>query len=160
MKCNSSSINCVLFYQVLHNFQYCLTILFFLSCDLIYWTIAKSNTTFQLGLCPQLSQTSDGGSDWGSSCCWVGPSSSSNFDATVLCAAAPDADSLTLHVVLSTEGAHVFGVLGDFHLLDGLTEGGTITGSVLAHNSDFLGTFGLNSKYWEISLTKLKFRAK
>ena len=58
---------------------------------------------------------------------------------TVLCAAAPDADSLTLHVVLSTEGANVFGMLGDFHLLNGLTERGAITGTMIAHNSDFLG---------------------
>ena len=53
------------------------------------------------------------------------------------------ADSLTFHIVLlSTEGAQVFGMLGDFHLRDGLTEGGNITGSVIARNSDILGTFG------------------
>ena len=44
-----------------------------------------------------------------------------------------------LHVILSTEGLHVLGVLGDFHLLDGPTEEGNIMDTVLAHNSDLLG---------------------
>ena len=44
---------------------------------------------------------------------------------------------------LSAEGAGVFAVLGDFHLLDGLPEGGTIPGTVLAHDANLLGTLGL-----------------
>ena len=47
--------------------------------------------------------------------------------------------------VLSAEGTVVLGVLGDFHLLDDLTEGSTISGSVLSANSDLLGVVALLS---------------
>lgn len=43
----------------------------------------------------------------------------------------------------SAEGASVLAVLGDFDLLDLLTDGGAVTGSVLAHDTDFLGVLGL-----------------
>lgn len=49
---------------------------------------------------------------------------------------------MTLDSVLAAEGADVAGVLGDFHLLDLLTERGTITGSVLAGDADLLGALG------------------
>jgi hypothetical protein len=41
--------------------------------------------------------------------------------------ALPDSDSSALDGVLSAEGAGVAGVLGDFHLLDLLTERGTVS---------------------------------
>jgi hypothetical protein len=41
--------------------------------------------------------------------------------------ALPDTDSLALDGVLSAEGADVAGVLGDFHLLHLLTQGGTVS---------------------------------
>src|ERR1700742_4121504 len=41
--------------------------------------------------------------------------------------AVPDANSCALYGVLSAEGADVAGVLGDFHLLHLLTQGGTIS---------------------------------
>ena len=44
---------------------------------------------------------------------------------------------------LSTEGAGVFGVLGDFHFFDHLTKRGTISGAVLAGDSDLLGALSL-----------------
>ena len=44
---------------------------------------------------------------------------------------------------LSAEVAEVLSVLRDLHLLDGLTEGGTVTGTVLADDSDLLGALGL-----------------
>jgi hypothetical protein len=44
---------------------------------------------------------------------------------------------------LAAESADVLGVLGDLHLLDGLTKRSTITGSILACHSDLLGAFGL-----------------
>lgn len=47
---------------------------------------------------------------------------------------------------LSAEVAEVLGVLGDLHLLDGLTEGGTVTGAVLADDSDLLGALGLEKE--------------
>ena len=49
--------------------------------------------------------------------------------------AAPDTNGLTLHAVLAAEVAEELGVLGHFLLLDDLTEGGTVTGAVLAHNA-------------------------
>lgn len=41
--------------------------------------------------------------------------------------AVPDTGRMTLDGDLSAEGAGVAGVLGDFHLLDLLTERGTVT---------------------------------
>lgn len=46
--------------------------------------------------------------------------------------ALPDAHSLALDGVLATEGARVAGVLGDFHLLHLLTQGGTVSGSYVS----------------------------
>lgn len=43
----------------------------------------------------------------------------------------------------AAERASVSGVLGDFHLLDLLTEGRTVAGAVLAHNSNLLGALRL-----------------
>jgi hypothetical protein len=77
-------------------------------------------------------------------------------------AAVPDTNGLTLHSVLAAELAHVAGVLCDleaivsglsesvlrgacswasthFHLLDLLTERGTVTGTILSGDSDLLG---------------------
>ncbi len=86
--------------------------------------------------------TSDGGPDGSRGRCRVGPGTSGDLDSAVLRVAAPDANSLTLHVVLSAECADIFGVLGDFHLLDGLTHRGAVTGAVLADDSDLLGALG------------------
>ena len=44
--------------------------------------------------------------------------------------ALPDADRLSLDCVLSTKGADVSGVLGDFHLLDLLSEGSTVSAQI------------------------------
>lgn len=48
-----------------------------------------------------------------------------------------------LKAYTSTERASVFAVLGDFELLDLLTEGSTVSGTVLTDNSYFLGMFSL-----------------
>jgi hypothetical protein len=48
----------------------------------------------------QLPQTPDGGSDRSRGRCRVGPGTSGDLDSAVLRVAAPDADSLTFHVVL------------------------------------------------------------
>ena len=45
--------------------------------------------------------------------------------------ALPDTDSLALDGVLSAECADVAGVLGDFHLLHLLTQGGTVSVGIL-----------------------------
>lgn len=46
---------------------------------------------------------------------------------------------------LAAECADVLGVLGDFHLFDGFTEGSTITGSIFTDDSDLLGAFSLEN---------------
>jgi hypothetical protein len=45
--------------------------------------------------------------------------------------------------VLAAESAAISGVLGHFHLLNDLTEGSTISGSVLTANSDLLSVVSL-----------------
>ena len=44
---------------------------------------------------------------------------------------------------LAAKCADVFRMLSDFHLFHSFTKGSTITGSILASDSDLLGTFGL-----------------
>lgn len=56
--------------------------------------------------------------------------------------ALPDAHARSLHGLLATETARVFGVLGHLNLLDLLSEGGTISGTVLSYDSDLLCTLG------------------
>ena len=53
----------------------------------------------------------------------------------------PNAHSSSLHLGFATEGAGILGVLADFNFLHHFSEGGTITGPVLAHDSDLLGAF-------------------
>ena len=95
---------------------------------------------------PQLPQTADGRPDRGGGGGGVGPGTSGDLDAAVLGAARPDADGVTLYAVLSAEGAGVLRVLRDFHLLDGLSEGGAIASAVLADNTDLLSALGLKTK--------------
>ena len=69
-----------------------------------------------------------------------GPSTTSHGLMTAL--ALPDSDSGTLDVVLTAESACISGVLGDFHLLDLLTQGSTVTRAILSDNADLLCTLG------------------
>jgi hypothetical protein len=55
----------------------------------------------------------------------------------------PDTDSLALDSVLAAEGACVPRVLADFDLLHLTTQRGTVTGSVLAGDTDFHSALGL-----------------
>ena len=48
-------------------------------------------------------------------------------NSLVAALALPDTNSLALDGVLAAEGADVAGVLGDFHLLHLLTQGGTVS---------------------------------
>ena len=52
----------------------------------------------------------------------------SSSDGLVARLAVPDSDGMSLDGGLSAECADVFGVLSDFHLLDLLSEGGTVSG--------------------------------
>lgn len=52
--------------------------------------------------------------------------------------AVPDTGGVTLDGRLAAEGAGVLGVLGDFHLLHLLTQGGTVPGTVLSGHADLL----------------------
>lgn len=47
---------------------------------------------------------------------------------------------------LAAEGASVLAVLRDFHLLDHLTQRGTITGTIFTNDSNLLGALGLRTK--------------
>ena len=60
----------------------------------------------------------------------------------------PDSDNSSLDGVLSTEGTTVSAVLGDFDLTEKLTEGGTVSGSVLSGDSNLFGAM----------LTHIEFR--
>ena len=90
----------------------------------------------------ELSQPPHGAPDGGSGGGGVVPSSSSNDHTAILITASPDANNLPLHLVLSTEGACVLGMLGDFHLLDGLPKAGAVPGAVLAGDPNLLGSLG------------------
>ena len=59
----------------------------------------------------------------------------------------PDTDSSTLDSILTTESTGVLGMLSDFHLLYGLSERGTITGTVFTGDSDLLSALGLIVNY-------------
>ena len=52
----------------------------------------------------------------------------------------PDSHTGALDVVLSAKDASVGGVLGDFDLANQFTQGGTVAGSVLSGDANFLGT--------------------
>jgi hypothetical protein len=94
-----------------------------------------------LGSLVHFTETTNGGSDGGGGCGRVHPGSSSDDALTSL--ARPDSDAGSLHGILSAECAGIFAVLGDFNLLHHLTEGSTITGSILSGDSNLLGTLGL-----------------
>ena len=49
---------------------------------------------------------------------------------------------LSLHLVLSAEGAVVFTVLRDFHLLDSFPQAGTISGTILSGDTNLLSPLG------------------
>ena len=50
----------------------------------------------------------------------------------------PDADGSSLDTVFAAEWGHVSGVLTDLEFLDDLSEGSTISGTVLSTDSNFL----------------------
>lgn len=85
-----------------------------------------------------LSETTDGWSDSGSSSSAQWISATSNW--LLACTASPDTDNGTSDGILTAEWAVILGVLGDFNLLDLLTEWGTITSTILTNNSDLLST--------------------
>lgn len=51
-----------------------------------------------------------------------------------------------MHAYLAAERAGIFAVLRDFHLLDHLTQRGTITGTIFTNDSNLLGALGLIRK--------------
>ena len=87
----------------------------------------------------QFLQSSDGRLYGDSRSGFVGPGTTSycfHAGTTV-----PNAHSSSLHLGFATEGAGILGVLADFSSLHHFPEGGTITGGVFAHSSNFLGAF-------------------
>lgn len=59
-------------------------------------------------------------------------------DGLVAALALPDTNGLALDGVLAAEGADVAGVLGDFHLLHLLTQGGTVSVGILSIFGSYL----------------------
>merc|ERR1719308_300176 len=99
-----------------------------------------------------LSQSPDGAPDACGGSGRVVPGSSSNGHTTVLVVAEPDTNSLSLHLVLSTEGAGIFAVLRDLHLLHSLPQASTVSGAVLSGDSDLLGSLGHRLEYFRLLL--------
>jgi hypothetical protein len=62
----------------------------------------------------------------------------SSSDSLVARLAVPDSDGMSLDSGLSAEGADVFGVLGDFHLLYLLSQGSTVSGRIEPSVSDLV----------------------
>ena len=60
----------------------------------------------------------------------------SSGDGLLALLAVPDSGDGPLDGVFTAEGAVVLAVLGDLHLLDELSEGGSVAGSVLSRDSD------------------------
>lgn len=87
-----------------------------------------------------LTETTGGGSDLDSG--WGRDNPRATCGGLVACLALPDADCGSLHRGFTAEHAVVSCVLGDFHLLHHLTEGSTITGTVLSDDAGLLGTLG------------------
>merc|ERR1719367_2249460 len=56
--------------------------------------------------------------------------------------AEPDTNGLSLHLILSAEGAGILAVLRELHLLHSLPQAGTVPGAILSGDSDLLGSLG------------------
>ena len=65
---------------------------------------------------------------------------------------------LSLHLVLSAEGASVLAVLRDFHLLDGLPQAGTVSGSILSGDSNLLGSLGHRNEILQLLKTASRLK--
>merc|ERR1719158_40141 len=94
-------------------------------------------TFLNLGNLPQSSQggSHSGGSGGGND---VGAAS----DGALAGLAVPDAGGVAADGGLAAEGAGVLGVLRNLHLLDLLTQGGTVASTVLAGHADLLRALG------------------
>lgn len=86
------------------------------------------------------SETTDGRAGGSGGGCGDGVGTTGNSLLAAL--ALPDTNSLALDGVLSAEGADVAGVLGDFHLLHLLTQGGTVSGTIFTRDTDLLSALG------------------
>ena len=91
-------------------------------------------SVLQFGLLSQSSKTLNGGfsGDGGGGGELIG----SSGDLLIGMFAFPDANGDSLDTVLSAEWGDVFGVLTDLELLHDLSQGSTISGSVLSADSD------------------------
>jgi len=88
----------------------------------------------------QLSQSSDGGSDRGGGGGGIVPGSTCNLHAALPVLANPDANTSSPHPLSAAEGAHVLGVLRDFHLLHSLPQRSTIPSTVFTGDSHLFRT--------------------
>lgn len=86
----------------------------------------------------QLSQTSDGRSDGGSSSGGNGVSTTSNGLVTGV--TVPDTGSVSLHRLLTTEGTVVTSVLLNLQFLGLTTQGGTVTDTKFTSDTNFFSS--------------------
>ena len=86
----------------------------------------------------QFSQTTDGGSNSGSSSSRNSVSTTGDGLSTGL--TVPDTSSTSLNGSLTTEGTVVLSVLLDFHLLGLSSQGRTVSNTELTGNSDLLSS--------------------
>lgn len=91
-----------------------------------------------------IAETTDSGADSNSSGGSDGVSTTSDDDTAG--AALPDTSSSALNGVLTAESALVLGVLGDLDLLDDLTEGSTVTSTVLTNDTNLLSSLALQKE--------------
>ena len=105
-----------------------------------YQSDSGSSVVLSGGLLSQSSESLNGGigSDGGGGGKDV--SSSGNLLSSSL--ALPDSDGSSFNGVLSAEWGDVSGVLVDFDLSDVLSEGGSVSGSVLSADSDLSSSLG------------------
>lgn len=94
-------------------------------------------------LLTQLAQAADGGTDGDSG--GGGGDVGTSSDDLVATSARPDTNVGALDGVLTAELAGVLSVLGNFDLLDLLTDGRTVTCSVLSNDTDLLSSASLYS---------------
>lgn len=92
-------------------------------------------------LLAQLAQAADGGTDSNGSS--GGRDVGTSGDDLVAATTSPDTDVRALDGVLTAELAGVLSVLGNFDLLDLLTDGRTVASSVLSNDTDLLSSASL-----------------
>jgi len=97
---------------------------------------ASFRSVFKFSIISQSLESLDGG--FGSDCCGSGELISTTGHLLSGSFASPDTCGLSFHTGFSAEWGHVFSVLTNFELLDDLSQGSTISGTILSADSNLL----------------------